>query len=124
MFLLLVFADGILQDIESSNDLEAVKTMSGDLFYGAKHKPEVLMRLVTRGIYADKSISKTRIWRYDYFDIALKSTDIRTGYQEKPSVCFFRRAFAYALASKLISRGYGLKLTCTQVKPRPLSEGH
>jgi hypothetical protein len=96
-FLSLAFADGVFQDMESFNDLEAVKPIPGNLLYRAKYRLEFLERPVMRGMRADKSLSETRIWTYDGFNSALKGVGQRAGYQENLSAYCFRRAFAHAV---------------------------
>ena len=96
-FLSLAFADGVFQDMESSNDLEAVKPILGNMLYRAKYRAEFLERPVMRGMRADKSLSETRIWTYDCFNSALKGVGQRAGYQENLSAYCFRRAFAHAV---------------------------
>ncbi|KZM26465.1 hypothetical protein ST47_g2208 [Ascochyta rabiei] len=60
-FLSLAFADGVFEDMGTSDDLETVKPIPGNMLYRAKYKSEVLERPVIRGMRADKSISETRI---------------------------------------------------------------
>jgi hypothetical protein len=49
--------------MESSNDLEAVKPILGNLLYRPKYKPEDLERPVVRGMCANKSMSETEYGR-------------------------------------------------------------
>ena len=70
-FLSLAFADGVFQDMEFTNELEASRPILGNLFYKAKSKPEVLECSVLMGMLADESMPET-IWTYDCFNSALK----------------------------------------------------
>jgi hypothetical protein len=72
-FLLLAFADGAFKELESFNDLDTVQPILGNLLYRAKYKTKMLERPVIRGMWANKSMSNTRIWTYDCFNLALKS---------------------------------------------------
>ena len=111
-FLSLAFADGVFQDMECLNDLEAVQPIPGNLLYRAKYRPEVLERPVMRGMRADKSMSETRIWTYDCFNLALKGVGQRAGYQENLSAYCFRRAFAHAVEGELNTQICEAKLIC------------
>lgn len=109
-FLSLAFADGVFQDLKSFHDLETAQPIAGNLLYRAKYRSEFLERPVMRGMQADKSMSETRMWTYNCFNLTLKGVGQRAGYQENLSAYCFRRAFAHAVEGELVPQTDEVKL--------------
>ncbi|KAF1359213.1 hypothetical protein EJ07DRAFT_121068 [Lizonia empirigonia] len=96
-FIALALADGVFEDCNSFQDIEAKKLPLGSSLYRYRYKPEAKKRPILQSLCKDGSISENGILTYNCFNNMLKGIGQRAGYEDRLSAYCFRRAYAKAV---------------------------